>query len=68
MNVDTNNDKLVELVISLHDQGVTDSEKIISSLESEFSLSEHQLCLADRHIQKITYQTMQLSTQQLKLV
>lgn len=42
MKTDINNDKLVELVISLHDQGVSDSDEIISKLESEFSFSNSE--------------------------
>jgi hypothetical protein len=39
LNLNTNSDKLVELVISLHDQGVIDESVIIEKLESEFSFS-----------------------------
>lgn len=39
MNLNTNSDKLVELVLSLHDQGVSDESVIIKKLEIEFSLS-----------------------------
>ena len=39
MNLDINSDKLVELVLSMRDQSVSDESVIIAKLESEFSLS-----------------------------
>ena len=39
MNLNNNIDTIVELVFSMHDQGVTDDSLIIEKLKSEFSLS-----------------------------